>query len=66
MSRKEQNIWLPNGYGRGTIIKALDYTYYQATSPVGMANIYNVIPVEEEFALLQIKNGAPALNGSEK
>jgi len=64
----ELTLWLPDGYGKGTIIYDIDNKPHEATKYLkGMGtNIYKVEPVEKEYAIKRIEQGADKLISKQK
>ncbi len=55
-------LWLPNGYGKGTIIYDKENNPYEATRGMeGGVNIFEIVAVEKEYAESRAKNGAQIL-----
>lgn len=59
---EKETLWLPDGYGKGTIIYDLSGQPYEAIKNlITGANIWEIIMVEKEYAKNAIKNGADKL-----
>lgn len=60
---KQTTLWLPQGYGKGTIIYDLDNIPYEAGDKVmeGTTNIHEIKEVSKEYAERRITQGADKL-----
>lgn len=59
---KTVSLWLPSGYGRGTIIYNKDNEPYEAVESLGTGvGIFNVVPVDVDYAKSRISQGAKVL-----
>ena len=60
---ENQTLWLPDGYGAGTIIKDLENNYYESIGKqVAGVNIQEIQPLEKAEAEARIKSGAKFLS----
>ena len=53
-------LWLPTGYGIGSVIKDIEGQYWEATSHV-TGSIFEIEMLSNEVAELKIKNGCSLL-----
>lgn len=66
MSQKD-SLWLPVGYGKGTIVYDLDNTPYEVGESLGTgADIYKINPVSNAYAKAALKAGAKKLMSVEE
>ena len=58
-----ETLWLPDSYGKGTIIYDKQNNPYEAVKNIteGSVGIYEIVPVEKEYAEARIKQGAKKL-----
>ena len=58
-----ETVWLPDGYGIGTIIYSLTNEPYEATKLTMGAEvgIYEIMPVDKDYAIQRIAQGAKKL-----
>ena len=63
---ENNTLWLPDGYGQGTIIYDIENKPYEATEYSGIANIYKIEPVEKEYAKKRIEEGVKKLVSTRK
>ncbi len=58
----EKTLWLPDGFGRGTIIYDLEGNPWEAVKYIGIGvNIWAIERVRKDYALESIKSGADKL-----
>ena len=66
MNPQKETLWLPDGFGQGTIVYDKDENPYQATKKITEgAEIYEMTPIDKEVAEKLIKNGNPVLTSNE-
>ena len=62
---ENQTLWLPAGYGKGTIIYDLDNIPFEAVENVG-GGIFSIQEVEKKYAESRIAQGAKVLTSTPK
>ena len=64
----EKSLWLPNGFGKGTIIYDLEGNPWEAVEKIGVfgVNIWSIVKVEKDYALKAIELGANKLISTDK
>lgn len=64
---ERETLWLPDGYGVGTIIYDLENVPHEAQEHTKAgANILYIVEVNEAYADMQIEKGAPVLRGTKE
>ena len=62
---ENESLWLPDGYGLGTIIYDNENNPYEATKNLNSC-IYEITPVEKDYAEKRIQQGAKKLVSTNK